>query len=76
MLEADVVFELTSADVNHGFGVYDADGVLLFQVQVIPGDVQEIVHTFERPGTYEILCLEYCGAAHHLMRNTFEVTAG
>lgn len=68
-----VEFRLTSRDVNHGFGVYDADGVLQFQVQVIPGDLQTTVHTFDRPGTYEILCLEYCGVDHHRMVSTLEV---
>jgi heme/copper-type cytochrome/quinol oxidase subunit 2 len=23
---------------------------------------------FEKPGPYQILCLEYCGPLHHLMR--------
>lgn len=59
--------------VNHGLGVYDPDGTLLFQAQVIPGQVQKVVHTFTEPGTYEILCLEYCGAKHHEMRSFFEV---
>ncbi|MDH4347121.1 MAG: hypothetical protein OEW31_12380 [Thermoleophilia bacterium] len=59
--------------VNHGVGVYDPDGTLLFQAQVIPGRVQIVVHTFTEPGKYEILCLEYCGAKHHEMVTTFEV---
>jgi cytochrome c oxidase subunit 2 len=70
-----VEFELTSADVNHGFGVYDANDVLLFQVQVIPGKTQRTVHTFDRPGTYRILCLEFCGFAHHLMESTITVVS-
>jgi cytochrome c oxidase subunit 2 len=68
-----VQFLATSRDVNHGFGVYNAAGVLQFQAQVVPGETQEIIHTFERPGIYEVLCLEYCGLHHHLMRTTIEV---
>jgi cytochrome c oxidase subunit 2 len=62
-----VEFQLTSEDVNHGFGVYNEDDVLLFQVQIVPGDLQTAVYTFEEPGTYTILCLEFCGFFHHGM---------
>lgn len=68
-----VEFLATSQDVSHAFGVYDEAGVLLFQAQVGPGETQRIVHTFDRPGTYEVLCLEFCGVNHHLMTTTFEV---
>jgi cytochrome c oxidase subunit 2 len=68
-----VEFLLTSQDTNHGFGVYNEDGVLLFQVQIIPGETQKGVYTFEQPGTYEILCLEFCGVGHHLMRSQLTV---
>lgn len=70
-----VVFEVSSADVNHGFGVYDEDGTVLFQTQVMPGYVNKVKHTFTRPGTYRVLCLEYCGAVHHEMIGEFEVVA-
>jgi cytochrome c oxidase subunit 2 len=68
-----VEFVTTTDDVNHGFGLYDPDGALLTQVQVIPGRVQKLVWTFDEPGTYEILCLEFCGAKHHEMVSTLEV---
>ena len=29
---------------------------------------------FERPGVYEVLCLEYCGVLHHGMVGAFTVT--
>jgi cytochrome c oxidase subunit 2 len=70
-----VVFYVTSNDVNHGFGVYDPNHVLVFQAQVGPGRVQKVVHTFSKPGTYTVLCLEFCGTDHHQMRTTFQVTA-
>ena len=69
-----VEFLATSRDVSHGFGVYDAAGALQFQAQVGPDATQRIVHTFHRPGTYEVLCLEFCGVDHHKMRTTIEVT--
>jgi cytochrome c oxidase subunit 2 len=59
--------------VNHGFGVYDPDGALLTQAQVIPDRTQKLVWTFDQPGTYSVRCLEYCGAGHHLMNAEFEV---
>jgi cytochrome c oxidase subunit II len=68
-----VEFLATSRDVSHGFGVYDAAGVLQFQVQVVPDKTQRIVHTFARPGTFEVLCLEFCGVDHHRMQTTIEV---
>jgi cytochrome c oxidase subunit 2 len=69
-----VRFHLTSADVNHGFAVYDSHNVLLFQVQVIPEKTVEYVYTFDKPGTYHILCFEYCGVGHDQMKGTFTVT--
>jgi cytochrome c oxidase subunit 2 len=68
-----VEFLVTAEDVNHGFGVYNPAGTLLFQAQVIPGRTQKLVHTFTQAGTYEVLCLEFCGAKHHEMITTFEV---
>ncbi len=69
-----IAFELTSKDVNHGFGIYDDRDRFVVQVQVAPGKTQQLVHTFDRPGTYRILCLEFCGVGHHVMQGSFEVT--
>jgi cytochrome c oxidase subunit 2 len=69
-----VEFELQSRDVQHGFGIYNADHYLLFQVQVpVRGDTQRAVYTFEQPGTYDVLCIEFCGFGHHLMTSRIEV---
>ena len=70
-----VVFNAQTADVTHGFGITDADGTILVQTQVIPGYVNRTQYTFEQPGTYRLVCLEYCGVAHHDMINEFEVAA-
>jgi len=68
-----VEFRLTSKDVSHGFGVYTSSGRFLFQVQVMPGKTQTYVYTFKRPGTYKILCLEYCGLDHDRMQSQLTV---
>jgi cytochrome c oxidase subunit 2 len=70
-----VEFRLTSKDVNHGFAVYTARGELLFQVQVMPGKTQVYRYTFHKPGTYRILCLEFCGFGHDTMTGQLTVTA-
>lgn len=62
-----VAFEVTSADVNHGFGIYDASDRLLAQTQAMPGVTNRLVYTFTHPGKYRVLCLEYCGLAHYAM---------
>ena len=68
-----VEFRLTSGDVNHNLGVYTQSWKLLFQVQVVPGKTQKYVYTFERPGTYRLVCLEFCGLDHHLMNTQLRV---
>jgi len=71
-----VEFLATSGDVSHAFGVYDDEHRLVFQAQVVPGKTQKVVHTFRRPGQYQVLCLEFCGLKHHEMLSTLRVTAG
>lgn len=62
-----VEFLVTASDVNHGFGIYDENLRLLTQTQAMPGYTNRIVYTFDKPGIFKILCLEYCGLAHHGM---------
>jgi cytochrome c oxidase subunit 2 len=71
-----VEFRVTSTDVNHNFGLYDQSGRLVAQTQAMPGYVNHLTHTFEAPGTYQVLCLEYCGLAHHGMIAEFTATQG
>jgi cytochrome c oxidase subunit 2 len=70
-----VEIRVTGADVNHGFGVYDASDRLITQAQAMPGYTNVIRYTFPVPGTYRILCLEYCGLGHHTMFSQLVVTA-
>lgn len=67
-----VVFKVTSNDVNHGFGVYDPDGAMLFQTQAMPGYVNQVRYTFTKAGKYRVLCMEYCGLVHHGMIEEIE----
>jgi cytochrome c oxidase subunit 2 len=48
---------------------------LLFQVQAMPGYVNQVEYVFDKPGTYHVVCLEYCGVAHHAMTAEFTVVA-
>lgn len=71
-----VEFELTSTDVNHGFAIYRDKQTLVAQAQAMPGYVNRLRVRFAEPGDYEVLCLEYCGIAHHGMRAVIKVRAG
>ena len=68
-----VEFVVRSKDVNHDFAVYNAGGTLLVQVQAMPGYANRLIYRFDRPGTYTVRCLEYCGMFHHIMLTTFTV---
>jgi cytochrome c oxidase subunit II len=70
-----VDFHVTSHDVNHGFAIYDSSLRIVAQVQAMPGFDNVLRHTFEQPGTYRVLCLEYCGLAHHQMFSQITVVA-
>ena len=68
-----ILFNVHTKDVTHGLGVTDADGRLLFQTQAMPGYVNRVEHVFEKAGTYKIICMEFCGIAHHAMTTEFTV---
>ena len=70
-----IFFRVTSNDVNHGFAIANAAGTILFQTQGMPGYINHVQHTFTEPGNYQVLCLEYCGLAHHSMRDEIKVVA-
>ncbi len=74
-LGALVEFRVTSLDVTHGFAIYTPAGEILTQTQAMPGYSNRLRVRFQTPGTYSILCLEYCGLPHHLMRSQFTVQA-
>ncbi len=67
-------FHVTSADVTHGFAIYDDTMTLLAQTQAMPEYNNILTYTFTKPGVYKILCLEYCGMGHHMMSTEITVT--
>lgn len=68
-----VRFEITSRDVNHGFGLYDPQGQLIAEAQAMPGYTNTLDMTFRNTGQYRVFCLEYCGVGHHLMQGLFSI---
>lgn len=62
-------FYLTSADVVHGFYIHGTN----VNLTAVPFTVNYARARFDRPGTYPILCHEYCGAGHQLMAASLEV---
>lgn len=71
-LNRPIVFDVTSKDVNHGFGIYGPDGRVLSQVQAMPDYVNHLEVTFTVPGHYTVRCLEYCGIGHAAMQGGFD----
>lgn len=69
-----VDFHVTAKDVNHGFALYGPDMRIVAQVQAMPGFDNVLRHTFTEPGTYRVMCLEYCGLMHHVMASAITVT--
>lgn len=68
-----VEFQVTATDVNHGFAIYQGKSRIIAQAQAMPGYVNKLQIRFTEPGEYEVLCLEYCGLAHHGMRAVIKV---
>ncbi|HUN29377.1 MAG TPA: cytochrome c oxidase subunit II [Alphaproteobacteria bacterium] len=68
-LGANVTFYVTSSDVVHGFEIAKTD----VNAMAIPGWVNRASHTFSTPGTYLLICNEYCGIGHQNMYGTIEV---
>ena len=72
-LEQRIIFEVTSRDVNHNFGIYNSKGELIAQTQAMPNYVNDLEVTFQQPGRYTVHCLEYCGIGHARMEKEFTV---
>lgn len=68
-----VEFRVSSVDVNHGLGIYNEKAELVAQTQAMPGYINKLRWKFDKPGDYNILCLEFCGVSHAFMRASFKV---
>jgi cytochrome c oxidase subunit 2 len=64
-----VTFHIVSQDVIHGFEVVGTN----INTMAIPGQMATVTAEFDEPGTYGIVCNEYCGAAHHSMGGNMTV---
>jgi len=62
-------FYLTSKDVLHGFMIERTT----VNVEVIPGQLAYADYRFTRPGSYHVVCNEYCGINHQDMIGTINV---
>jgi len=68
-----VEFRVTSLDVNHGFGLYGPQRQIIAQTQAMPGYFNRLLVRLTEPAQYQVLCLEYCAAGHHLMQTHLTV---
>lgn len=60
---SEVTFYVTSRDIQHGFKVVDTN----INMMVLPGQIGTLRAVFDKPGTHNFICHEYCGIAHHTM---------
>lgn len=60
---SEITLYVTSKDVQHGFKIMDTN----INLMVLPGQISKLKTTFHNPGTYNIICHEYCGIGHHTM---------
>lgn len=70
-----VLFNVTSLDVNHGFGIYSAKGTLLDQVQIMPGYYFSMLYQFKTSGIIYVRCMEFCGWGHFGMTSLLNITS-
>jgi len=52
---------VVSKDLTYGFGLFRRDNTMAFQMQVIPGHINDILWQFDRPEVYSIRSTEYSG---------------
>ena len=60
-------------DVTHGMDIYAPAMTLVAQAQAMPGYTSKLAHTSDKPCSYQFLCMEFCGIAHHDMVNEFDL---
>ena len=68
------ILQILSIDVVHGFTI-QMDGTS-YNTVVMPMMVTEIEIKPDKPGTYLIVCSEYCGLGHDYMYSTLIVEEG
>ena len=71
-LDRGVVLSITSRDVLHSFWVPQFGQ----KQDAVPGEINKLVITPNRLGTYPVVCTELCGLGHSLMRSEAVVMSG
>jgi halocyanin-like protein len=67
-------FHLGTYDVQHGFSVRKEDTLSKqLSLQMLPGYEWILPMEFDEPGTYHVVCNEFCGEGHRTMHGKFEV---
>ena len=76
VLEAGTEYNihLSSLDVQHGFSIRPEAALSKHtNLQVLPGYEWVMPMTFDEPGTYHIICNEFCGQGHRTMHGRLVV---
>ena len=60
-LNQKVLFNLQSNDLTYGFGLFRQDNTMVFQMQVVPGNRNDLLWQFGETGVYDIRSTEYSG---------------
>jgi cytochrome c oxidase subunit 2 len=71
------LFNVRSKDLTYGFGLFRSDNSMVFQMQVIPGHLNDILWKFDNPGSYSIRSTEYSGpkGTQMILKDVVEVVA-
>lgn len=71
-----VLFDVTTADLTYGFGLFRPNHTMVFQMQVVPGHPNQVLWDFDENGLYTIRSTEYSGPEGHqmIMPDAVEVT--
>jgi cytochrome c oxidase subunit 2 len=65
---------LSSLDVQHGFSIRPEKTLSKhMNLQVLPGYEWILPMEFDEPGTYHVICNEFCGQGHRTMHGRVEV---
>ena len=65
-----ILFEIRAEDVIHSFFIRE----LAIKQDAVPGHVETLWIRVDKPGEYNILCAELCGAGHAFMTTKLIVT--
>jgi cytochrome c oxidase subunit II len=69
---SDVDLYLSALDVTHGLYIEHTNVNLM----AVPGAVNAVRVRFEREGTYDVICHEYCGVGHQNMMGKIVIAKG